>query len=828
MTGTSTFRLAGTGTRPSMTGTYSLASASTIEFSNIAGTQQDIRTTPTYGNIVISGTNVGLSNATASLTLQSGSTFTVKNGATFNARNTNGFSGGSSTAISNTNSPNFNLETNSTITYNGIASQVISSRSDYKKLTFTGGHTRNLTSSITVAEEINLSTSTDILSIGSNILTLNGTVTGSGTLSGSATSDLTIGGSAGTIAFTSGSRTLRNLVIGTGSSASLTLGSDLDIAPLGGITFNATGTKSLTTTGRVLTLKSTTAGTAYIANLNGATITGNVTAERFIASSARRWRFIGSPFSNATFADLQNEVYITGVGTGNTVGTFNSNGFDATTSNQPSVFSYNEPATGNLNSGWVGLTNSTSSLTNQPITVGKGYRIFIRGDRSDLGRLSGTLSSQNEVTLNLTGTINSGDINLPVSFTANNGVSDDGWNLVNNPYPCAFDWNAYYDAGVNYTNIDPTVWILDATANSYKSYNASSDAGTLTNGIIPAGASFWIKANATSPTVTVKEQFKTASAPIALFKNNANNELKLTLTLDSITKDEWILAYRNGSTAQVETMDIVKMQGGVNVSSLVGNTLLACDVRPLQNDTIQLAVSGGNQTYVLAVNTLPINQKHYYLYDAKLGSTSLLTAGFNYTYTTSATDSSSFGPRFSIITSDNSSLPVTYAYFKAAAQQQSAVLSWATATEINSNYFELEHSTNMKDWNTIANIKGKGNSTQIVNYEFTHQNIELHTIHYYRIKQVDYNTHFSYSPVRSVSIGKAHSTFTIWPNPASDVVSIKNPQGNYQLAIIDMNGKSVANAYGTHINITALQAGVYTLIVTTSAGEVSQHKLVKQ
>lgn len=91
---------------------------------------------------------------------------------TFKTANLNGFSGTATAAISSTNSPAFTL-TGSTIEFNAASvSQVITSRSDYNNLTISGSVTKSLGSSLTVGGALSLTSSSDILSIGSNTLTL--------------------------------------------------------------------------------------------------------------------------------------------------------------------------------------------------------------------------------------------------------------------------------------------------------------------------------------------------------------------------------------------------------------------------------------------------------------------------------------------------------------------------------------------------------------------------------------------------------------------------------------------------------------------------------
>jgi len=197
MTGTSRFKMAGTSTKPDASGTYSLATGTTIEFANTVATQQDIRLAPTYANIDISGTNVGLSGDSSSLKLQANATFTVKNGGTFNVRNTNGFTGASNTAINNTNSPTVTLETGSTINYNcptANSNQNITpftntiiptptytdSNKSYYNMTISGLGTKSISSSSEILIGNNLNVTAGTLQIDSNkLLTVTNLVTNS-------------------------------------------------------------------------------------------------------------------------------------------------------------------------------------------------------------------------------------------------------------------------------------------------------------------------------------------------------------------------------------------------------------------------------------------------------------------------------------------------------------------------------------------------------------------------------------------------------------------------------------------------------------------------
>jgi hypothetical protein len=124
MTGTSEFRMAGTGVKPDAGGTYTLGNTTKLTFTNgsIAlpiATLQSIRLNPTYANIDIIGNNVGTNTATGSIKFQPGATFRVLSNGIFKLSNTTGFSGIAQAAISNTTAPTIILQPDSTIEYAG-------------------------------------------------------------------------------------------------------------------------------------------------------------------------------------------------------------------------------------------------------------------------------------------------------------------------------------------------------------------------------------------------------------------------------------------------------------------------------------------------------------------------------------------------------------------------------------------------------------------------------------------------------------------------------------------------------------------------------------
>jgi hypothetical protein len=83
-------------------------------------------------------------------------------------------------------------------------------------------------------------------------------------------------------------------------------------------------------------------------------------------------------------------------------------------------------------------------------------------------------------------------------------------------------------------------------------------------------------------------------------------------------------------------------------------------------------------------------------------------------------------------------LPVELTYFDGSVYSSYNVINWSTASEYNSDYFELERSVDGNNWTTVFKTNAAGNSIVTINYKYLDffENLD---IHYYRLNQVDYD-----------------------------------------------------------------------------------------
>jgi hypothetical protein len=113
-------------------------------------------------------------------------------------------------------------------------------------------------------------------------------------------------------------------------------------------------------------------------------------------------------------------------------------------------------------------------------------------------------------------------------------------------------------------------------------------------------------------------------------------------------------------------------------------------------------------------------------------------------------------------------LPVTLVEFTATAQGNDALLHWSTASEKNNDHFEVEASADGQTFIRIGTIAGHGNTVQPQQYRFLDLGIARYVANpvYYRLRQVDFDGMFSYSPVRSVHTSSlANFGAQLYPSP---------------------------------------------------------------
>lgn len=117
---------------------------------------------------------------------------------------------------------------------------------------------------------------------------------------------------------------------------------------------------------------------------------------------------------------------------------------------------------------------------------------------------------------------------------------------------------------------------------------------------------------------------------------------------------------------------------------------------------------------------------------------------------------------------DAGALPIDLYSFTAIPQQESVELNWATASELNNDYFEVQRSIDGRTYETIGEVLGAGDSDTRIDYSFEDEE-PLSGDVFYRLKQIDFDGKYSYYIVR-VSVQNDSEAFTIRSLSANPLV----------------------------------------------------------
>jgi hypothetical protein len=144
--------------------------------------------------------------------------------------------------------------------------------------------------------------------------------------------------------------------------------------------------------------------------------------------------------------------------------------------------------------------------------------------------------------------------------------------------------------------------------------------------------------------------------------------------------------------------------------------------------------------------------------------------------------------------------------------------------ETNVANYNIEKSTDGKEFNNIGTLSSKGNGVNT--YSFTEETA-LQGNAFYRIKQIDADGKYSYSSIINVA-NEPIGTLAVYPNPLKDVVTISGAKLGDTITIIDIAGKALQQIKITEtqftIDLSKYSKGIYLL---KSDNGLAQ-KIVKQ
>lgn len=485
-----------------------------------------------------------------------------------------------------------------TVTFNSNSSQSIfkSGGETFNHLLFSGTGTKTFSSSVIANGNFSISSNSPVDVSASNYsLAVKGNFINSGTFtarSGSVvlngTTTQTIGGNSITSFY--------DLTLNNTAGARLTNAQNL----LNNLTLsNGTFSTNL----QVFTMVSTSTLTARIAPIaTTADINGPVKVQRFVPGGSTGWALWGTPISSAlSFTDWDDNIAISCPTCP-----------DGYVPNFVSIYSYSEPVTGSYSNSAAYIPMNT---INDAIVPNTGYWVYV-GDG---------FSSTNNITVDVTGTVRKGNQTIPLSRTNTGSPSDDGWNLIHNPYPSPISWTALRNGNAN---VDNAIYTYNADLNGGAGANASyvngvSSPAVGSGGIgdnIPMSQGFYVHATANT-NLTAQESNKVASNQVYLRESSAQSTINLVrINMKSENAynfdDEVVVYTQAGASSNFETdFDAFKLIGQDPYAPVIeienGNDLMQINgVAPVVGTytTSLKTLTGytGSYTISLTENSFPI------------------------------------------------------------------------------------------------------------------------------------------------------------------------------------------------------------------------------
>ncbi len=169
-------------------------------------------------------------------------------------------------------------------------------------------------------------------------------------------------------------------------------------------------------------------------------------------------------------------------------------------------------------------------------------------------------------------------------------------------------------------------------------------------------------------------------------------------------------------------------------------------------------------------------------------------------------------------------LPIELLRFEGRAAGTQNVLEWSTATENNSDRFEVLRSEDGDRFVAIGSVDAAGESTAQLEYAFVDAFPPRGTA-YYQLRMIDQDGSEELSHV--IAITRPNGAVSIFPNPAQDEVQVAVEQATPGSVIKVMNAEGrtlvsmpMGDALQRALEIRSLSAGTYMVVLSTGQGAV--------
>ena len=178
-------------------------------------------------------------------------------------------------------------------------------------------------------------------------------------------------------------------------------------------------------------------------------------------------------------------------------------------------------------------------------------------------------------------------------------------------------------------------------------------------------------------------------------------------------------------------------------------------------------------------------------------------------------------------------LPVKLVSFTGNALSGLNRLTWVTSSEENNSHYDLERSSDGKNFNVITTIKGAHTTSLQQEYQYDDR-LPLSGLNYYRLKQVDTDGRFTLSATVLIRRSLENPEVVVLPNPATNFLKISAPArwNNAKITLFSINGQKVmqkTDVSGNEftLDVSGCPKGMYVLEIREGASVILTRKIMK-
>ena len=177
----------------------------------------------------------------------------------------------------------------------------------------------------------------------------------------------------------------------------------------------------------------------------------------------------------------------------------------------------------------------------------------------------------------------------------------------------------------------------------------------------------------------------------------------------------------------------------------------------------------------------------------------------------------------------NAPLPIKLSDFYGKENSNIIELFWATSSELNNDYFEIQSGNDGANFIPLGIVKGNGTSTKANTYSYAHHSDKAYA--YYRLKQVDFDGTVSYSNMIFIKNADYTKSIDIFPNPTLGKLTITGVEleSDCSVSVFDLAGKMVKKLVldqDGQADLSDLHSGLY-IIAIIAKNETKNFKLLK-